>query len=84
MEPTILWFTTKTCGPCKRMAPAIAKLTETDGVQVEKIDAHDFPEESANYGISSVPTLVLIKDGEEVDRRVGALTLQELRAFALV
>jgi thioredoxin-like negative regulator of GroEL len=64
------------------MAPAIAKLTETDGVEVKKIDAHDFPEEAADFGISSVPTLVLIEDGREKDRHVGALTLQELRAFA--
>lgn len=80
----ILWFTTKTCGPCKRMAPAIAKLVETDGVTVDKIDAHENPEEVANFGVSSVPTLVLIEDGRERDRRVGALTLQELRAFAAV
>jgi thioredoxin 1 len=77
---TILWFTTKTCAPCKRMAPAMEKLVE-EGVTVDKIDAHDFPEEAIMYGISSVPTLVLLEDGNEKARHIGALNLQELRVF---
>ena len=76
----IYWFTSATCQPCKRMAPAMQTLID-EGVRVEKIDVYDFPVEAERYGVYSVPTLVL-KDGDtEVNRHVGALNEMGLRKF---
>lgn len=76
----ILWFTSPTCQPCKRMTPAMEKLV-SEGVEVEKIDVYDFPEETNRYGVYSVPTLILKKDDKEIKRQVGALTELGLREF---
>lgn len=76
----VVWFTTPTCQPCKRMTPAMDKVQQR-GVVVEKLNVHDFPEEAKRYDVSSVPTLVLVNDGTEVKRATKALTYLELIDF---
>jgi thioredoxin 1 len=61
------------CGPCKMLAPAIEALSEKyDGkALVGKVDVDDQPELAAQFGVMSIPTVILFKDGEEVSRTVG-------------
>ena len=61
------------CGPCKMLAPTIEKLAEHyDGkVVVGKVDVDDEPELAQRFGVMSIPTLVVLKDGKEVARTVG-------------
>ena len=61
------------CGPCKMMGPVIEELgVEYRGrVKICKLDVDENNETAGNYGIMSIPTLVLFKDGKEVNRLVG-------------
>jgi thioredoxin 1 len=63
------------CGPCRMIAPAIEQLAkEFDGqAVVGKVDVDDLPELAASYGVMSIPNVVIFKDGEVVDRKVGAM-----------
>ena len=61
------------CGPCRMVAPTIDALAaEFAGrVRVGKMNVDDNPETSARFGVRSIPTLLIVKDGREVDRIVG-------------
>ncbi|HQW11455.1 MAG TPA: thioredoxin [Saprospiraceae bacterium] len=67
-------FWAEWCGPCKMIGPIIEELaTEYDGkVTVGKLNVDHNPEVSMKYGIRSIPTILFIKDGEVVDKLVGA------------
>ncbi|MFC1718752.1 thioredoxin [Candidatus Poribacteria bacterium] len=61
------------CGPCKMLAPTIEQLAEDlDGtVKVAKLNVDDSPKTAQKFGIMSIPTLLIVKDGEVVDKMVG-------------
>lgn len=63
------------CGPCKIMAPIFAEVEKDfEGkVEFKKIDVETNPAEAGKFGVMGIPTFVLIKDGEEVSRKVGAM-----------
>ena len=71
------------CGPCRMIAPALDELaTEFAGkVKIVKVDVDDAPETASNFGIRSIPCLVLFKDGQEADRVVGAQSKAQLKAW---
>ncbi len=75
-------FWAEWCGPCRMVAPIIEELsTEYDGkALVGKLDVDSNPEVSMKYGIRSIPTLLFIKNGEVVDKHVGATTKQVIAA----
>lgn len=66
-------FYAEWCGPCKMLAPIIHEIKEElqDKVYVIKVNVDEEEELSNKFGIFSIPTLVLIKDGKEIDRKVG-------------
>jgi thioredoxin 1 len=65
-------FTATWCGPCKTLAPAFAQLqSEFPGVSFETIDVDNSPEETQLYMVTSVPTVVIEKDGQLVQRYTG-------------
>ena len=69
----LLDFFATWCGPCRMIAPVIEELSdEMADVVFAKIDVDELPELAQQYGIVSIPTLVLLKDGKEIDRAVGA------------
>lgn len=63
------------CGPCKMIAPVIEQLAQQyDGkVIVGKVDVDQEPELAREYGVMSIPNVVILKDGKEVDRKVGVM-----------
>jgi thioredoxin 1 len=71
------------CGPCRMIAPALDELaTELAGkVKIAKVDVDEAPETASNFGIRSIPCLVLFKDGQEADRVVGAQSKAQLKAW---
>jgi thioredoxin 2 len=68
------------CGPCHMIAPIIDQLAaELAGrVRVVKLNVDDNPETAARFGLRSIPTLLVLKDGREVDRLVGVRPKQEI------
>ena len=66
-------FWAEWCGPCRMIGPIIEQLsTEYDGkVLVGKVNVDDNPEVSMKYGIRSIPTVLILKDGEIFDKQVG-------------
>ena len=68
------------CGPCRLMAPMVEELagTYTGKVKIGKLNVDDHPQVAARFRIMNIPTLLLFKGGQEVDRIVGVVPKQEL------
>ncbi len=80
--PVLVDFWAAWCGPCKTMAPQFASAAELlPEVRFVKVDSDASPVASAQYGIRSIPTMVLFHHGREVDRLSGVVTARDLVAW---
>ena len=79
-EKTVLIdFFADWCGPCKMLSPIIEQFAkENEEVKVVKINVDELPDLAVKYGVMSIPTLVVIKNGEEVNRSVGLIDKSEM------
>ena len=78
-RPVFVDFYATWCGPCKMMSPILEQLSEEkQDVKFAKIDVDDAERLAILYGISSIPCMILFKNGEEADRVVGAVPKQKL------
>jgi len=77
---TLIDFYAEWCGPCKFMKPEIEKFAEKmkGVVEIKKVDVDQNPEEASKFGVVSIPTLVILKNGSEVSRKSGAMTEKAL------
>ena len=80
--PVFVDFYADWCGPCKMMSPVIDKLSEeyAGRIKVGKVNVDENSDLAMKYGIMSIPNMVFFKNGEVVDRVVGAIPKPQMQA----
>lgn len=81
--PVVVDFWAEWCGPCKMIGPALEEIAGAmgDKVKILKLNVDENPGTAAKYGIMSIPTLMLFKNGEIASRQVGAAPKQKLQQW---
>lgn len=74
-------FNAEWCGPCKMLKPIIEEISNDNKVKVVSINVDDEDELSEEYGVTSIPCLVLFENGKEVKRSIGFISKDEIERF---
>ncbi|MCR5772589.1 MAG: thioredoxin [Butyrivibrio sp.] len=78
-KPVLVDFYADWCGPCKMMAPVVDQIAEeNDDIKVGKINVDDEQDLASKYGVMSIPTIGFFKDGDIVEKSIGAKPKSEL------
>ena len=83
VEPVLVDYWAEWCGPCKMIAPVLEEMATTYAgkIKIAKMDVDANQEVPAKFGIRGIPTLILFKNGQEVAKKVGAMSKSQLAAF---
>ncbi len=82
-KPILIDFWAEWCGPCRTLAPIFAEVAQLHGEQIVfgKINIDNSPQLAAKYGVMSIPTLILFKNGQAEATKMGVLSKTQLSAF---
>jgi len=81
--PVVVDFWAEWCGPCRMISPALEEIAGAMGgkVKIVKLNVDENPATASKYGIMSIPTLMIFKNGELASRQVGAAPKQKLEQW---
>lgn len=78
MSKELLFFSSPWCGPCKQMKKMLNESIQSE-LNITIIDISENMEKATEYQVMNVPTFVVLEDGQEVSRKIGATTIDGLR-----
>jgi thioredoxin 1 len=81
--PVVVDFWAEWCGPCRQIAPALEEIAGSlnGRVKIVKLNVDENPQTASKYGVMSIPTLMIFKNGEMASRQVGAAPKQKLEQW---
>ncbi|MEN3791118.1 thioredoxin [Fulvimarina sp. MAC3] len=81
-KPVVVDFWAEWCGPCKMIAPSLEEISEENSnVEIAKVNIDENQELAVQFGIRSIPTLMMFKDGQHVDTLMGAQSKSKLASW---
>ncbi len=81
-KPVLLDFWAAWCGPCRMLSPILDEIAgERDDIVIGKVNVDEQPELAGKFGVMSIPTLVVMKDGKAVNQALGARPKEQVLAL---